>query len=398
MNYKINSNTKYFIIVILLLFSCRIFAGETGKIAGKIIDQTTEEALIGANVLITGVWIEGVEQPLEFTYGAASDFEGNYFILNVPPGFYTVKASYIGYTSSTVTNVKVDIDKTTTVDFNLILEGITTEEVLVTAYSPTRVERDRTATKQVYNVRDIEHIAGVTNIEDILELQADVVDDHFRGGRVGESLYLVSGGSINNPLTNSRAFSPIVLGLEQVEVYTSGFSAEYGNAQSGVVNMVARQGGDVWETRLEVAGIPTYYKTWAGSPYSTDNLYFYNMLWQTEEWLQENPTQPGRSLFDAGYGFGPLYLPERNVWPPNPLTLADSLHIAKLGQTSWYQAIRDVGLEYADNTPDFRLRFTTSGPIFRDLKLFVAAEQNVESPIVPTPDKNVYRQLMSNLS
>jgi outer membrane receptor protein involved in Fe transport len=375
-----------------------LFAGETGKIAGKIIDKTTEEALIGANILITGVWIEGVEQPLEFTYGAASDVEGNYFILNVPPGSYTVKASYIGYTSSTVTSVQVDIDKTTMVDFNLTLEGITTEEVLVTAYSPTKVERDRTATKQVYNVRDIESIGGVVNIEDILELQADVVDDHFRGGRVGESLYLVSGGSINNPLTNSRAFSPIVLGLEQVEVYTSGFSAEYGNAQSGVVNMVARQGGDVWETRLEVAGIPSYFKTWGGSPYSTDNLYFYNMLWQTEAWLQENPTQPGRSLFDAGYGFGPLYLPPRNTWPPDPLTLADSLHIAKLGQTSWYQAIRDVGLEYADNTPDYRLRFTTSGPIFRDLKFFVAAEQNTETAIVPTPDKNTYRQLMSNLS
>ena len=83
MNSDIISYRQYLIIFILILLSCNLFAGETGKIAGKIIDKTTEEALIGANVLITGVWIEGVERPLEFTYGAASDFDGNYFILNV---------------------------------------------------------------------------------------------------------------------------------------------------------------------------------------------------------------------------------------------------------------------------------------------------------------------------
>lgn len=386
------------VIIFLSLSSFVLFAGETGKIAGTVVDAVTNEPLIGANIIVSSKWVGGVEQKLEYTFGASADFEGSYFILNLPPGLYTVKASYIGYSAQTVVKVSVDVDKTTTVDFSLSSADITTDEVLVTAYSPKTVEPDVTATKQVYNIRDVENIAGVSSISDILELQADVVDDHFRGGRVGESLYLVSGGNINNPLNNSRAFSPIVLGLEQVEVYTSGFSAEYGNAQSGVVNMVAREGGDVWDTRIEAAGIPSYYKTWGGSPYSTDNLLFYNMLWETEEWLQENPTQPGRSLFDAGYGFGPLYLPPRNTWPPDPLTLADSLHIAKLGQTAWYQAIRDVGLKYEDTTPDHRIRFTTSGPILSNLKIFLATEQNVESPIVPTPEKDVSRQLMSNLS
>ena len=388
---------KILLLFVILTFNFT-FAGETGKISGKVVDNTTGEPLIGANIIVASKWVGGNEQPLQFTYGASTDLDGNYFILNLPPGLYTIKASYIGYQPKEVVKVAVDVDKTTSIDFNLSSEDITTEEVLVTAYSPKTVEADVTATKQVYNIRDVENIAGVSSITDILELQADVIDDHFRGGRVGESLYLVSGGSINNPLNNSRAFSPMVLGLEQVEVYTSGFSAEYGNAQSGVVNMVAREGGDVWDTRIEAAGIPSYYKTWGGSAYSTDNLTFYNMLWETEEWLQENPTQPGRSLFDAGYGFGPLYLPPRNTWPPDPLTLQDSLHIAKLGQTAWYQAIRDVGLKYDDLTPDYRLRFTTSGPIFNDFKVFMAAEQIVTSPIVPTPDKDVSRQLMSNFS
>ncbi|MFC2084554.1 TonB-dependent receptor domain-containing protein [Bacteroidota bacterium] len=390
---------KYLLLIFLLFSSLskNVFAGETGKIAGKIIDSATGETLIGANVIILSRWVDGDEQPLDIIMGASTDIEGEYFILNIPPGLYSVKASYVGYRAEIFTKVQVNVDKTTNVDFQLTQEEVRTDEVVITAYSPRTVEPDVTATKQVYNIRDIQSIAGVADITDILALQADVVDDHFRGGRVGESLYLMSGGSIVNPMNNRRAFNPIVTGLEQVEVYTSGFSAEYGNAQSGVVNMITREGGNKWETRLEFAANPPYYKTWAGSPYSTGNLDFYNTLENVEAWLEENPTQPGKPLYDAGYGFGPLYLPPRNVWPPNPLMKSDSLYIARLGQISWLQSIRDVGLEY-DNQMDYRLDFTIGGPISKNLKIFVAGRQNLESPIVPTPEDNTGRQVMGNLS
>ncbi|MBI9071471.1 MAG: TonB-dependent receptor [Melioribacteraceae bacterium] len=387
------------IVVFLISFVSAIisFAGQTGKVAGKVTDSTTGEILIGANVIISSKWIEGVEQPLTFVYGASTDFNGEYFILNIQPGLYTVKVSYIGYQSEVVTKVAVDVDKTTTVDFKITEQQYQTDEVTVVAYSPKKVEPDVTATKQVYNISDVQSIAGVADITDILQLQADVVDDHFRGGRAGETQYLLSGGSIVNPLTNSRAFSPIVTGMQQVEVYTSGFSAEYGNAQSGVVNMMAREGSDVWQTRVEGAVIPPYYKTWNGSPYNPDNLYFYNELKNLESWLEENPTQPGRPLYDAGYGFSGVYLPERNVWPPNPLTRADSLFVAKFGQTSWMQSIRDLGLEY-DNTPDIRLDFTTGGPIAKNLKNFTAARINTETPQVPLVNSDLELQVMSNFT
>lgn len=379
------------------LFSINIFAGETGKISGKIVDANTGEPLIGANVVIIAKWENGVEQNLAITYGASSDFEGDYFILNLPPGNYSLKASYVGYQAQIKTEIQVLIDKTTVVDFKLSSEAYQSDEVVVTAYKPLTVEKDLTATKQVYNTTDIESIAGVASITDILAMQADVVDDHFRGGRVGESSYLIGGGTIVNPLTNRRAFSPIVTGLDQVEVYTSGFSAEYGNAQSGVVNMVAKEGGEKWETRLEVAGIPPSYKTFNGSPYSADNLYFYNELKNTEAWLQENPTQPGRPLFDAGYGFGPLYLPERNVWPPNPLTLADSLFIARLGQIAWLQSVRDVGLEY-DNFANYRVDMSLGGRLTKDLKMFFAGRQSESQPLVPTPENDIERQILTNFT
>lgn len=379
------------LLILCLALTSVVFGGETGKISGRIIDSKTGEALIGANVLIISRMLDGREEKLRNILGASSDKDGDYFIINIPPGIYNLKASYIGYVDAIITDVRVDADKNTKVDFRLNTTAIQTEEVIITAYSPQKVEKDITATKQVYDVADIQSIAGVNSLSDILELQADVVDDHFRGGRVGESIYRIGGGSIVNPLNNNRAFSPIVTGLQQVEVYTSGFSAEYGNAQSGVVNMVPKEGGESWESRFEVSATPPYYKTFGGSVYSPSNLDFYNILQYTKAWLEENPTQPGRPMFDLGYSFGSVYL------LPTRATLKDSLFIARLGQIGWLQSIRDVGLEY-NNTFDNRLDFTVNGPLTKDVRIFVAARQNISYPIVPTTTPDISRQVMSNLS
>ena len=389
---------NFFLFILLFVsLSSLIYAGETGKLAGKVIDKKTGEPLVGANIIITAQVIDGKAQSLSTIYGAATDIDGDYFILNIPPGVYNVKASFVGYASEEVTNVQIDVDKSTTVDFKLIAKAFQSKEVVVTAYSPKQIEPDLTATKQVYNVRSLQAMAGVNNIGDILALQADVVDNHFRGGREGESLYVLGGGKINNPLNNRRAFSPIVNGLQQVEVYTSGFSAEYGNAQSGVVNMVTKEGGDHWESSLEVQGTPPYYKTFEGDPYSSDNLYFYNTLKNTAAWLADNPTQPGRALWDQGYGFGGIYLPPRVTWPPNPLTLKDSLHAARLGQILWMQGLRSIGLKY-NNTVDYRVDFTTGGPLAKNLRIFFAGQQKVSNPIIPTPYPDEERQIISNLT
>lgn len=373
-----------------------VFAGETGKIAGEITDQQTGEPLAGANVIVSAVWQGDREIPLDKLIGAMTDMDGQYFILNVRPGYYSVKISYMGYTPQIKTKVQVKIDRTTQVDFKMEAAAIEGEEVVVTAYRPEKVEKDLTATKMTYDVSEVISIAGVENIGDILDLQADVVDDHFRGGRIGESLYLIGGSAIVNPLNNRRAFLPIVTGLEQVEVYTSGFSAEYGNAQSGVVNMVAKEGKSTWNSRIELASTLPYYKSWGGSPYSTSNLDFYNLLNNPEEWLKDNPLLPGHPLWDQGYGVT-KYLPPRIVWPPNPLNHQDSLKMASLGRILWLQSMRDIGLEY-DNTMDYRFDFATGGPIAKGAQMFIALRQNLTNPIVPTATPNLERQLMGNVT
>lgn len=384
------------LIFSILIIGMTLYAGETGKIAGRVVDKQSGELLPGANIVLTAFWSGDRELEMERPVGAATGADGRYFIINVQPGNYTISAAFIGYRKEIRKKVQVQVDKTTRIDFNLDPQSLEGEEVVVTAYKQEKVEVDLTATKLTYDIAEAMSIAGVEDITDILELQADVVDDHFRGGRVGESLYLIGGSPIVNPLDNSRAFRPIVTALEQVEVYTSGFSAEYGNAQSGVINMVPKEGRDRWDTRLEVAMTPPYYKTWGGSVYSTENLKFYDLLIDTEEWLKENPTNPGKPLWDVGYG-ATGYLPQRNVWPPNPLKPVDSLTMANIGKMMWLQSVRDVGLEY-DNTVDYRLDFTIGGPVTDNTRIFIAARQNLVNPIIPTTEKDVERQIMGNLT
>lgn len=81
---------------------------QVGKIAGKVVDRETKEPLIGANVIIEGT-----------TLGASTDLNGNYVILNVPPGVYTLKASYVGYQTITIRNVRVTVGLTTEVNFEM---------------------------------------------------------------------------------------------------------------------------------------------------------------------------------------------------------------------------------------------------------------------------------------
>lgn len=378
------------VYVLILIFGSfnLIYSGETGKISGKAIDKANKEPLLGASIVIIARWEEGVEKKIPEMRGASTNMDGDFFILNVPPGLYSVKASYVGYRSEVVTLVKVDVDKTSEVNFFLETDAVQGKEVVVSAFSAKKVEPDITATKQVYTIADVSSTAGIASVTDILELQADVIDDHFRGGRIGQSSYLIGGASINNPLSNQRSFSPMVTGLQQVEVYTSGFSAEYGNAQSGVVNMVAKEGGEAWETRLEASSTMPRYRSFGGSVYDTENLPFYGILsGHPSAWFAIDPSI-GKPAFTV---------PSSIISGFTPGNMRDSLALARLTQITWLQGVRRVGLDYGTQF-DTRLDFSAGGPLAEGMKMFIAARQNIENPTIPTSDPNVERQIMSNIT
>ncbi len=388
-----------FILIILLLSYSTLFAGETGKIAGVIIDKASKNPVAGANIVINTIWLDDLEATMGRPMGAATDVDGVFYIINIPPGVYNVQVSFIGYVDEIKTKVKVFVDKTTTVNFEMLSEILTGETIVVSAYRPAEVEKDLTATKTTYDMNKIQNIAGMNNVTDVISLQADVVGDNFRGGRSGEAIYLVGGASIVNPLNNQRAFDPITTGLEQVEIYTSGFSAEYGNVQSGVVNMIPKEGKDQWRTRLEVASTNSYYKTHGGSIYSTENLTFYSQFIDVNEWLDGFDPVSGRVLWQHfGINFPDNYLPPPPpAFPlPPPLTRDDSLRAANLVRNMWLQGMSNMGQEY--DKPDYRIDFSTGGPIFKNAAIFVAGRQSFINPIFPSAEPNTETQILSNLT
>jgi outer membrane receptor protein involved in Fe transport len=218
-------------LLLALLFSFRVYAGTTGKLTGKVTDATTNEPLIGTNIIVVGT-----------NMGAAADVDGNYFILNMPPGTYQVKATQIGYSSTTIQNVKISVDQTTRIDIKLGEQVIQLQNVVVTS---TRgyVQKDLTSTEEKISGEQIS-MMPVEDVQSVVNLQAGVVEGHFRGGRIGEVKYLIDGVSVNDVYSGESTMEADVSSIQELQVLTGTFNAEYGEALSGVVNQVTKIAGE----------------------------------------------------------------------------------------------------------------------------------------------------------
>ena len=232
------------LLALLIMTFSNGFAGTTGKIKGKVVDDKTGEPLPGVNVLIVGT-----------TMGAATDVHGNYFILNVPPGTYKLRAMMVGYSPREVTNVKVYTDLTTEINFRLSSTVIQGQEVTVVAQRPM-IQRDATASAAVVTAEDMA-VAPVENFRDMMATKAGVSVDaggalHIRGGRSGEIAYMVDGIANVNPFSNGLGVDVATNAIEEMSVITGSFNAEYGQAMSGVINIVTKSGGDHYTGNLSL--------------------------------------------------------------------------------------------------------------------------------------------------
>ena len=358
------------VLVLVHLMASVPANAQSGKITGVVTD-VTGEGMVGVNVVITGT-----------TRGSSTDIDGRFFILNVEPGTYSLRASFIGFRAVTQSEVIVNINKTTTIDF--ILEEATAEgeELLVIAERPD-VEVDQTATLEIIRPEEVEQIAGITDLSDVLGLQAEVNDGHFRGGRSNEELYVLAGMGIVNPLNSSRSFTPMLSAVEEVEVITSGFAAEYGNAMSGVINISTKEGGDSWSSRAEIRTRAPSYKHFGGSVFDPANNPYIRLMNNLEWWEAPDPENDDKPRWQGaiGRGFGSRVDPEEG---------------AQLAYDLWKRTHRDVGYEY-NNRWDALIDFTLGGPISETSRLFVATQINRVWPMLPTPEADRQMQVMGNL-
>ena len=222
------------VLAVLCVFSLA-FAGETGKIAGHVTEAGTENPLIGTNVIVEGT-----------SFGAATDENGEYFIINLPPGVYSVKFSMIGYAEYILTDVSVSIDVTTPLNASLESQAIAGESVTVVSERPV-IEKTLTSTKQIVS-GSLTTELPVATVKDVVKTLPGVIEHdgmlHLRGGRAGEEMYLVDGASLVNPIMGNNAIPVNPAMIEELQVITGSFNAEYGQAMSGIFNTVLKEAPD----------------------------------------------------------------------------------------------------------------------------------------------------------
>jgi outer membrane receptor for ferrienterochelin and colicin len=225
---------------------------QTGKLTGVVTDAQSGVPLEGAQLILQGTGIT-----------ALTGSNGRYFLVNVPPGTYTVLVRRIGYTSAEVRNVFIQIDVTRTVDVELSPTGaIGVEEIVVSAEEVPLVQPGVTGTGSNIRAEEIEALP-VTNIQGVLALQqgfiavpqnTDIISFsetrrnpitpvRVRGGRGGETLSMIDGIPVNNFVFGGPAFDITNEAVEQVDFQRGGFEPQYGNALSGIINIATREGG-----------------------------------------------------------------------------------------------------------------------------------------------------------
>ena len=229
------------VVALLTFLVLSVGAGTTGKVAGKVVDAKTKEAQIGVNVVLVGT-----------TFGAATDADGNYFIINIPPGKYRLRATAIGYAPFLVDNIAVSADQTTKVNLDMSEQAVEVATVTIEASRPI-VQKDLTSTTSTMSGDDMSKLPLET-VSSAVNLQAGVVEGHFRGGRSGEVKYLVDGLSVNDVFSGSSTLEPEVNSVQEVQVLSGTFNAEYGEALSGVVNQVTRIAGDKYSGQISAYG------------------------------------------------------------------------------------------------------------------------------------------------
>ncbi len=301
-------NMKTKIIFLLAILVCtvgesQLYAGTTGKIVGVITDIKTGEPIIGANVVMQGTVL-----------GAASDIDGAYMILNIPPGIYTLEVSIIGYRPVRYENVRVSIDLTTRIDAALEETALEFGEAVVVTAERDLVIKDMTSSLVSTNAEIIENLP-VQTIQEVLRLNAGIIESsgrlHIRGGRPGEVAFWVNGVSATDVYDGRVAVTVENSTVQELQVISGTFNAEYGQAMSGIVNIITKEGSKNYSGEI---------RAYVGDYYSMDEKYrLYKDL------LTESDPNTGLTRIitsekdDPLERFNPIYNGEVSLSGPVPL-------------------------------------------------------------------------------
>lgn len=254
-----------FTFIFLFIFAAAAFSGTTGKISGKVTDAESGMPLPGVNVMVEGT-----------TFGAATDIDGNYVILNLTPGLYSLKMTMIGYAAYRIEEVRVIIDQTTRINARLKSVVLTGEEVVVVA-NRSIVQKDVSNSQMNMAAKRIENMP-VKSVKEVLTLQAGIEQGSegiiVRGGSANQTAFMVDGLSLNDERSNLPYTAVSLSSIREVQIQTGGFNAEYGNVRSGLVNIVTKEGSkEKYTATASVQYSPAAPKNFGPSVYAPSSYF-----------------------------------------------------------------------------------------------------------------------------
>ena len=222
---------RFFLHTLTFLATTMLYGGISGTISGHVTIGQTGEPLAGVQVIIDGT-----------NRGAVCDATGTFILANVSPGNYDLRFEMIGYTKKVLTGVPVIIDLQTQLDVELEIATLSGETVVVESNAKD-LSQQITSTTRFISPEQLENMP-VQNYQELVESQPGVAAGHVRGGRKTELLYLVDGMPIQNMIDGKNGSELPNTAIIDISVQTGGFTAEYGNAMSGVVNILTKEGQD----------------------------------------------------------------------------------------------------------------------------------------------------------
>ncbi|KAB2926012.1 MAG: TonB-dependent receptor [Bacteroidetes bacterium] len=392
------------IIPLLFLVSAASAQAQKGKIAGTVRDDRSGDPLPGVNIVVDGTRLGGV-----------SDLDGNYFILNIPPGRYTVSATLLGYAKVTQTGTEVSIDRTTPLDFRLRESTVEFSEVVVVAQKP-KVVKDQTSTSQTIDDTQIRS-APIEGTRGALDLSAGFQKSAtgnytVRGSGSYEVNFQINGvdqvnvstsspGSFgSDKANNSWKYDVNPIAVQQMQLITGGFAAEYGNAQAGVVKLVTKEGTPAFSGEVRYEYRPP------GQYHFHDYLYDQsNYEWQKwgayENWWAKRNDLLKELRLDQRYPYNYAEY-QKSLGVPSAHDTAAARNFAALMEQElrWAHSMWVKNHTPSDDNPfgvyDYRqysynrLLFGFGGPLGGDpdiLKFYLSGEYRANPTRLPTPEK-----------
>jgi outer membrane receptor protein involved in Fe transport len=226
---------KILLILLMLISASVTFAqNPTGSLYGIVKDSA-------------GGPIEGVTLKIKGSYfGAVTDLDGKYNIENLPDGSYTMQVAYIGFKTVEYTDVKIKEGEKKEMNIQLRITSFSVDQEIVVVGDRPLLDIEQTSSSHILSSEDLSKTI-VTDIKDIVTQQSGIVQDNneifIRGGRSYENAFLLDGVSVQDPLSGTGfGLQLSANSLEEVEVITGGYNAEFGQATSGVINARTKEG------------------------------------------------------------------------------------------------------------------------------------------------------------